>query len=187
MTRTVQNREENDVTLVVRYAGVETTESRTQTDASYTVEAVGTRDNLVIVYGAESWHWVEANARFAGIYARAGMASVGDLTVNEHGDRVQAYTLVSSAECLLRVAATSLDGWEETGKVSTPTRNSYIQAIKRARLYDAAGNLYGTYTFGSFAINNGGGAIKSAAIPCSMSSAFYANPSMFSRIELLKN
>lgn len=176
----------NTVTGKLRPHGVGAAESKTEFGLSYQVDAVGSRIESEIIYGAGAGTR-GGSGRFAGIYARKGELDIGTLQMTAAGDRVLAYMYRnnSSSICQFRFGTTGPDGWITGGATTKPSMVTNVKQYTKAELYLADGTKYGTYAFGSASSSSEGGSIRTTNVPCEAIDAFYSNTSFFSKVVLL--
>lgn len=186
-TRTVQQREQNTDTLAYRNVGEAVTETKTDTNVSYTKTSYGTgaNESYTINYGAAAV--TSSGNRFVGVYARSNTGVVlGTKYMNSDNQRVMVYySSPSASTCRLYMGVSEEAGWTPSTKTNLSTALAFVNKYKYIDIYNANNTLFKRYDFtmaGSIANNDG--AYKALVIPCEDMNPVYTNPSVYSKAVL---
>lgn len=186
-TRTVQQREQNLDTLEYRNVGNVVTETKTDTDVSYTKTAYGTgaNESYTITYGAGAI--VNSVNKFVGAYARSNTnVDIGVKSMNSDNQRVLIYFSNSSGTtCKVNFGVTEEKGWTPSTKTNLQTALAFVNKYKYLDFYNADHSLAKRYAItGAGNTTNGDGAYKSLSITCSEFNLWYSNPALYSKAVL---
>jgi hypothetical protein len=190
-SRTVQEREQNNQTHEYRNVGIPVEETENEEHLTYTKQLTGTKVSFSFTFSAGKSSAVGGDT-IVGLYARTNAGiSLGSTVLNENGARILLYYYSHAyynamTVCSIRFAMTAKTGWTPGG-VTPPTAMNDLKKYNYIDLYKSS-TLVKRYSVAAAPVlTSDAGYFKEISVPCSEMSAFYANTTLFNKVELNKD